>query len=835
MNEKDENGWYHIHHAAFRGFIKSIERFVNANKDQLELETEDEYRSTPLLLAVTNGNKETVECLISLGAKVNAINNQNHGVVELSANKHFIEILDFFLEKNFEDLPVWKRLLNYLSSEVEDEAESAGKCLRTLTQGSSEGMHPNWKAVVDNGGVPIIVKVIKSQIGDRAKTEALHCLINLIPEDVVKEQVASSGGIPALVRLLKSSNNFIVQLAATVLKEVSRITELADQAAQAGAIPNLVKVIQTVRDPEVLVECVYCLGFIAEAGEAHQGTIGNTSGCVQALVGHLEEAQNQDLLMALTISISKIACNNKNNQNAIVEEGGAAHIITLTGLKNRDLQLSAVDAIRYLAENNSSTQKTIKEEGALIPLNNLLKKSRAERVQEKTAAALWAEAGDYIEEQRSMASIIGVQTLIEFLSTGSEKLHLIGSEALGVLSRGALNKQTEIGNANGIHSLVRLLRSDKEHIVLSAIRTLRYLCVGVGYVPHLPNQNSLSQARGIKFLVALMVHPENELIKVEAAQTLGCVCLGNEEVMKEIQSNVEFSYVRILRMMYSQDPLVRLLAGAALAAFAFNSVTQQREIAEQGGVRFNCFEPFLVSVDEFFRCNAAFQVVVLSRIIPDEEQAVSSAKGIKLLVDLIQESQSETIQSLAADCLARLAHTRAGVPAAIVSIHAVDLLCNLMLVDAELVQGCAAVALGYLSHNHDAERQLLNRCRKDPYLMKALKYYCSKARLSPSFIEGWHHYKTVGLPPIEEGRPSLVSTRNLYVPEKASGRPMTMLSGEVGSSSNPHSSPSHFLSQQEDSRTNLTGRSSRASRASHAVSFRNHSGHRSQMSNAAEA
>ena len=51
---------------------------------------------------------------------------------------------------------------------------------------------------------------------------------------------------------------------------------------------------------------------------------------------------------------------------------------------------------------------------------------------------------------------------------------------------------------------------------------------------------------------------------------------------------------------------------------------------------------------------------MLSRIIPDEEQALSSATGIKLLVDLLQDSQSDQILSLAADCIARLAHTRAG-------------------------------------------------------------------------------------------------------------------------------------------------------------------------------
>ena len=54
------------------------------------------------------------------------------------------------------------------------------------------------------------------------------------------------------------------------------------------------------------------------------------------------------------------------------------------------------------------------------------------------------------------------------------------------------------------------------------------------------------------------------------------------------------------------------------------------------------------------------QIVVLAKIIPDEEQAISSAAGIKLLVDLLQNSKNKDALALAADCIARLTHTRAG-------------------------------------------------------------------------------------------------------------------------------------------------------------------------------
>lgn len=92
---------------------------------------------------------------------------------------------------------------------------------------------------------------------------------------------------------------------------------------------------------------------------------------------------------------------------------------------------------------------------------------------------------------------------------------------------------------------------------------------------------------------------------------LSFVIVGNQAILDDIHSNIDFSYVRILKMMYSMDPDVRLLAGLALATFAYNNVNQQKEIADQGGVRFNCFCPFLQSEDEYYRCLAAFQVKML--------------------------------------------------------------------------------------------------------------------------------------------------------------------------------------------------------------------------------
>ena len=43
-----------------------------------------------------------------------------------------------------------------------------------------------WKVVFDHGAVPIFMKVLKSEIGDKAKCEVLKCVINVLTELPVK-------------------------------------------------------------------------------------------------------------------------------------------------------------------------------------------------------------------------------------------------------------------------------------------------------------------------------------------------------------------------------------------------------------------------------------------------------------------------------------------------------------------------------------------------------------------------------------------------------------------------------------------------------------------------
>ena len=64
----------------------------------------------------------------------------------------------------------------------------------------------------------------------------------------------------------------------------------------------------------------------------------------------------------------------------------------------------------------------------------------------------------------------------------------------------------------------------------------------------------------------------------------------------------------MLLCMFTLLKSIRLKAGLALAIFAFNNTPQQFAIREAGGIQYICFEDFMESEDEYYRCNAAFQV-----------------------------------------------------------------------------------------------------------------------------------------------------------------------------------------------------------------------------------
>ena len=747
MDEFDDNGWAHVHHAAYNGYYKSVNRFITSREDQLELETQDGQQMTPLLLACMNGHVETVQLLVEeLHANVKAKDRHLFGAVELAASKNHIKVLEYLLKLNSPDIEVWKNLIRGLS---QSELETA--CARALVELTTEENADNLESFLKAGGAQATVGLLKNSFAsEESKIFALSVLLNLVRDEAGKEHLTKSRAVPPIILQLNDATRDLYLPATRLLEALAYCEENKEATVSNGGVDSLVRLLQHSDDEEVVESALSTVRVLSSSSSEIQTSVGSNKDIWKSLVSLLSAVKNKHVLAAVARTVSAVVKEHSANQNAFVAENGVQPLMELMRLRSRECQFAAVQAIHALAEGNEGNQSVVTEHGCVMMLMRLLKRSRAADLRTLTAGALWVIAGEKNAQRRSIGAEIGVNLLIEFLSENlPESLHFIGSEALGVLARGVRNKRDEIAKANGVMPLVRLLgkANTPAYIILSVLRTLRALCLCLGFRPHVQNQDAVTKEGGLKFLIRYMVQARQDIIKVEAAYTLGCVCLSNTANMKAALDHKDFSFIHILRQLYYDDEEVHLLAGAALAVFAYNNVANQRNIAMSGGVRYHEFVPFLESKNEKQAIYAAFQVVVLSRIIPDEDQSLTSATGIKLLVSHL-DSTSEDIQAAAANFIGGLAHTRAGIPGAIISIGTIPLMGKLLTSQYETVQAAAAVALGYLSYDSIGERQLLGVCRRDPFLYEVTQFHAGKVKLSPQFVERWQHCKRIGLPPI---------------------------------------------------------------------------------------
>lgn len=136
-------------------------------------------------------------------------------------------------------------------------------------------------------------------------------------------------------------------------------------------------------------------------------------------------------------------------------------------------------------------------------------------------------------------------------------------------------------------------------------------------------------------------------------------------------------------------------------------------------------------------------------------------QGLEILLSLLT-SELEDSRILAGDFLASLSHTRAGIPSAIVSAGGVKLLLDNLASNVEAVIASAAVALGYLSFNGTAAREMMTAMRNEPELFSIFRHYTFNGKVSPQFLESWMTTRKVGLPALcleAKGGPPVIADR----------------------------------------------------------------------------
>ncbi|XP_025035644.2 ankyrin and armadillo repeat-containing protein isoform X3 [Pelodiscus sinensis] len=727
----DDRGWMAIHFAAFYDNISCIKVLCRKDPDLLETETTAKYHSTPLLLAATSGALDTLQYLFSLGANWKKTDSEGNNIIHLAVLYFHTEILKHLIVLDNPDLPVWNTLVEMLQCEDPSRTEMAVRSLEVLCL--AEDFY--WKCILDSGAIPSLINLLKGHhIKQLCITSGV--LSNISPHIAISKALVEAGGISVLIELLGSGEPELQSRCAVILYDIAQFNDNQNVITELGGIPPLVNLLK-IKIQDLLVNVINCIRVL----------------CIQ----------------------------NKHNQSAVKDHHGIPALVEFLTSESDVLQAISAAALAELARGNEMMQDAIANADAIGPLVELLRGRKVSvqafhlTVKEQGATTLWALAGQTLKQQKLMAEQIGYNFIIDMLLSPSDKMQYVGGEAVIALSKDSRLHQNQICEGNGIGPLVRLLRSTKiaEGTLLSVIRALGTICIGVAHTNNPVSQENIVEEQALPILVHLLKNHNSLQIKVEVAYSLACIVLRNSKLQTVLQEEEGFDYRDVLELLNAPDKDIRLRAGYALALFAYNNPVQQFLMLETGAITLSTFDPFLLSEIETDKALAAFQIVVLARVIVDVDQVTLSARGIAILVGLLNSKKTATLV-LTGKLLASLAHTRAGIPEAITELGTVQQLCYHLYSDKEEIRIAAAGALGYLTFNGVAYRQLLVECRNKPKQFTRLMNNLSRdAKISQKFVKEFQRQREVGLPSLSlmiNGGPPTVPTYAKERSQSSSGR-----------------------------------------------------------------
>ncbi|XP_054826109.1 ankyrin and armadillo repeat-containing protein [Eublepharis macularius] len=735
----DNRGWLPIHFAAYYDNIACFTVLYRKDPDLLESETRSGYHSTPLLLAATSGALDTIQYLFSLDVNWLKKDSEGNNIIHLAVLNFHTEVLKHLIERNVPDLPVWKTVVGMLDCADNARREMAIRCLEVLCLAKDH----YWKFILDADTIPSLISLLKSQ---SVKLECISAgvLSNITTHHAIARAFVDAGGIAVLIKLFASDEPELLSRCAVILYDIAQLDNNQTVIAELGGIPALVNLLHYDIE-DLLVNVINCIRVLCMNNKENQLKVKESRG-IKPLVQFLT-SESDVLLAVASAALAELARGNTKMQNAIVEAHVIGPLVELLRGRKISVQVKGAMAIQTLCEKNTYIQMRFLAKSVTKFLLKLLKAFHL-KVKEQGAVTLWALAGQTLKQQKYMAEQIGYNLIIDMLLSPSDKMQCVGGEAVIALSKESQMHQNQICEGNGIAPLVRLLRSSRiaEGTLLSIIRALGTMCVGEASISNPVSQENIVDEGALPILVNLLKTHHSLQIKVEVAVSLACIVLKNSRLQTVLLKVEGFSYSDVLHLLYSSEKDIRLRAGYAISLFAYNNPAQQYVILETGPVSLSTFEPFLESPIETERAMAAFQIVVLARIIVDKDQVSLSARGVSILVDLLCSEEASTLV-VTGKLLASLAHTRAGIPEAITSLGTVQRLCYHLYAQEEEVRTAMACALGYLTYNRTAYRHLLVQCRNKPKLFKRLINNLSRdAKINRDFLKEFRRQKKVGLP-----------------------------------------------------------------------------------------
>ncbi|ELW66602.1 Ankyrin and armadillo repeat-containing protein [Tupaia chinensis] len=634
INVSDEAGYAIFHHAALHNRVSIIcqlrnanfnvnqRRFIMFSQESSKMDMKKERNGpTPLHLAAQACSLEATLCLLCYKADYTLSEKRGWMPIHFAAFYDNICIIIVLCRKD--------------PSLLEAEATAENQCTPLLLAATSGALDTiqylfslgaNWRKTDIKGNniihlsvltfhtevlkhiielnipeLPVwktLVEMLQCESYKRRMMAVMSLEVICLANDRYWNYILDAGSIPALINILKTSKIKLQCKTVGLLSNISTHRSVVHALVEAGGIPALINLL-TYDEPELHSRCAVILYDIAQCES--KDVIAKYNG-VPALI-NLLKLDIEGVLVNVMNCIRVLCIGNVNNQRAVRDHKGIHHLIRFLNSDSDVLKAVSSATIAEVGRDNTEVQDAIAKEGAIPPLVALFKGKHIS-VQIKGAMAVESLASRNPRIQKAFLENSLTKYLLKLLKAFQLDVKEQGAVALWALAGQTLKQQKYMAEQIGYNFIINML--------LSPSAKMQY--VGGEAVIALSkdskmHQNQICEGNGIAPLVRLLR-------------------------MNKIAEGTLLSVIRA-------DICLR--AGYALTLFAFNNRFQQFLILESGLMTISIFEPYLESTVETEKAMAAFQIIVLAKVIIDVDHITLSARGVNILVDSLYSFETTTI------------------------------------------------------------------------------------------------------------------------------------------------------------------------------------------------
>lgn len=203
----------------------------------------------------------------------------------------------------------------------------------TSLKALSKGNNNNKEKIGLSNGSEILMKLLNHR-DIEIQREAVRLLRSISVNEQSQEQISRDQGIPVLLDLLRSTDDFSLNLGATaVLWNLSVNDENKRKIVEGGGVPLLINLIKT-GDVKLQNEAVGCMRNLSM--DAENKKILGREGVIPYLVRLLQSSQEEKIQRNAALTLRNLSANNEKNMRRIDRERGTELLIKVLTDHNLD-------------------------------------------------------------------------------------------------------------------------------------------------------------------------------------------------------------------------------------------------------------------------------------------------------------------------------------------------------------------------------------------------------------------------------------------------------------------------------------------------------------------